>query len=450
MGPGFEVPLIILEKALQLTDSRTVYEARHLATHLYFLISAFCGYVLARGLFRAPALALLGYAILVFHPRIYAHSFFNSKDIPFLSAFLIAMLVCNIAVSGRWLHWYLAAGAAVAYASSIRVIGVTLTGGFMLYLLVDWFTSAGSTKATAMRVVTFFMGFAGVLYLCWPLLWRAPVTGFINSTYRLKTIPWGGVLLYKGASYTEKNLPAGYLPSWFSISMPELWLLTGLLGIIWLLINFLKQPAVFLKTPRDRMLLIYIICFFLPPVALAAMRAAVIDDWRHLYFIYPLFVMLALYAVERCAQYLKTGWLATLFAVQFAFVAQFFFTAHPYQQVYFNFLVPHRAEYFRTNYDYEYWGCAYREALLYILAHDTAAQVRVYGLEDLVKNAITCLPPNSRNRAVHVWKDERPDYFITNFRGHPEDFPLPELYKIKVQNSTVVAVYKMPASPPVQ
>src|SRR6185503_8756836 len=83
LGTGFELPLIFIEKTLKLTDSRDIYLMRHLVTHLLFLVSVFCGYILSLRLFKNQAIAILGFILLAFTPRIYAHSFFNTKDIPF-------------------------------------------------------------------------------------------------------------------------------------------------------------------------------------------------------------------------------------------------------------------------------------------------------------------------------------------------------------------------------
>ena len=48
-GVAFELPLVLLtERALGLEDPRHVYLARHVLTHLFFLIGGFCCYLLAR------------------------------------------------------------------------------------------------------------------------------------------------------------------------------------------------------------------------------------------------------------------------------------------------------------------------------------------------------------------------------------------------------------------
>src|SRR5581483_7448949 len=97
LGPGFELPLIFMEKWLHLEGDRNIFLARHLATHIFFLLGVFCGYVLALRIFRSQFIACLAFIMLAFHPRIYAHSFFNTKDIPFLAALLIVMMVSQAA-----------------------------------------------------------------------------------------------------------------------------------------------------------------------------------------------------------------------------------------------------------------------------------------------------------------------------------------------------------------
>ncbi len=84
-GAGFELLLVMIEKWFNLTDSKEIYEMRHLITHVLFLAGAFAGYILAYRLFKNKFIAILGFIMLAVAPRLYAHSFFNSKDMPFLA-----------------------------------------------------------------------------------------------------------------------------------------------------------------------------------------------------------------------------------------------------------------------------------------------------------------------------------------------------------------------------
>ena len=82
-GVAFELPLAAVERVFGLEDSRAVYLSRHLLTHLFFLAGGFFAWLLVYRMFGSRALALFAMLLFLLHPRMYAHSFFNTKDIPF-------------------------------------------------------------------------------------------------------------------------------------------------------------------------------------------------------------------------------------------------------------------------------------------------------------------------------------------------------------------------------
>jgi len=89
-GTAFEVLLIFLEKILCLKDSRDIYLMRHLFTFLLFYTGVIFFYLLCTDIFRNWKTGILGCLFLILSPRIFAHSFYNSKDIPFLVLFVIS------------------------------------------------------------------------------------------------------------------------------------------------------------------------------------------------------------------------------------------------------------------------------------------------------------------------------------------------------------------------
>ena len=94
-GVAFELPLAAVERVFGLEDSRAVYLSRHLLTHLFFLAGGFFAWLLTYRMFGSRTLALFAMLLFLLHPRMYAHSFFNTKDIPFLSAFMIALYLIH-------------------------------------------------------------------------------------------------------------------------------------------------------------------------------------------------------------------------------------------------------------------------------------------------------------------------------------------------------------------
>ncbi len=403
-------------------------------------------YLLYR-LFGSQFIACLAFIMLAFHPRIYAHSFFNTKDIPFLATVLMLMLAAQVAFQKDKWGWYLLAGVASGYATSIRAMGILFAVVITYFFIVDFFrtvTRKGNVAAALLDTACFIGGFCGTLYLCWPYLWGNPVDNFVESFTNLSNIVWSGRVLFEGVSYAGNMLPLSYMPTWFSITVPELWLIAGVAGCIWVAIDFLRKPSRFIENTRERNFLLYLVGFLAPAAAMMIFHGVNIDDWRHLYFIYPSFVMLALLVVSRLAVGGRKIVAVTLCALQVALVGFFMIRNHPFQQVYFNNLVSHRPEYLRTHFDLEYWGCSYKQGVDYILAHDTSSIIRMTDWPEPDANALRFLPAKQAARIEKLYNGERPDYYLTNFRMHPRDYPYPNVfYEIKVLNSTIMRVYKL-------
>ena len=91
-GPAYELPLSIVENKFHLSDSRSIYLFRHLTTHLLFLLACFAFYKSIDLLYRDKVLAIVGALMLLLMPAIYSHSFYNTKDIPFLSFFIFSFI----------------------------------------------------------------------------------------------------------------------------------------------------------------------------------------------------------------------------------------------------------------------------------------------------------------------------------------------------------------------
>jgi hypothetical protein len=449
LGTAFELPLTYLQHWVQPSHIHKLYEMRHLVTHLFFLIAVFCGYVLSLRLFKAQWVACLAFVMLAFQPRLYAHSFFNSKDLPFLSAFLIAMLLFHLAFEKNKTWLYALLGFAVGYAADIRAIGIVLLPCAAMFFLVDlikgW-RQGRNRWLIPLNFVVFAISFLGTFYALWPFLWGRPLYYFSDALHGLSTLYWSGEVLFNGKVYSGMALPYSYLPGWFAITMPEVWLLAGVAGVLLVTARFLKAPIKSLADNHQRHFLMYLACFVLPCAAVMVNHSVVIDDWRHLYFIYPPFVMLALYAVTAVAPGRWRQVVQGLCLAQFGAVAFFMGKNHPFQQVYFNHLVSHKDEYLREHYDMEYWACAFKQGMEGLLARntDTTHKLVVHNWGMPVVNAYNSLTQAQQDRIEMTTDYKQADYFITNFRNHPEGYPYPVVvYEVKVHNSTIMRVYKM-------
>src|SRR5690606_2743605 len=136
-----------------------------LATHLSVLLVSYCAYLLTLRLFKSQFLVCLCFAILSFHPRLYVHSFVNSKDIPFLSTFLIAFFLSEIAFRKDKSLWFILLGLVCGYATGIRVMGMMLTCCFIFFLVLDGLKNR--SKKTLRYLILFIIAHFFILILLW-------------------------------------------------------------------------------------------------------------------------------------------------------------------------------------------------------------------------------------------------------------------------------------------
>src|SRR6202012_1794600 len=99
---------------------------------------------------------------------LYAHSFFNSKDIPFTAMILIALTLCQVAFEKNKPTFFFLLGLACGYATSIRIMGVMLAVFILSFLLIDLVTDLikkESAKKQGLNMLVFSAGFFILLYL---------------------------------------------------------------------------------------------------------------------------------------------------------------------------------------------------------------------------------------------------------------------------------------------
>ena len=179
-GVAFEVPLVAVERVLGLEDSRDIYLSRHLITHLFFLVGGFFCWLLAYRLFGSRLVALLAMLLFLLHPRVYAHSFFNTKDIPFLSMFMVALYLTHRAFRRDSVWAFALCGVGVGLLADIRIIGVMLFPAVLGMLVWDAIRAAirdgwiGTKRALA-NAGAFSLASAATFYAAWPALWRDPL-----------------------------------------------------------------------------------------------------------------------------------------------------------------------------------------------------------------------------------------------------------------------------------
>jgi hypothetical protein len=450
-GVAIELPLIVLEKTLNLTDTRDIYRMRHLVTHLFFLFCAFAFYLLVWFLYRNKPLAIASYLMLLLTPRIYAQSFFNSKDIPFMCMFILCFLAYAIAFRDKKTKYFVLFGVLSGLLINIRIMGIIIPFIVTVLLRFDMVNGPNRRKI----LINYFVYLAvtiGTLILTWPWLWSDPLGHLKIAFVNMSQFRWPNNVLVYGSFVRATSVGWMYLPHWFGLTTPILYLLLGISGFLFLAIKFIRKPIDFIRSTVLRNQLIYLLCFVGPVAAVIVMHSVLYDAWRQMYFIYPAFLMLAIYGLFSLfntrffSSDLPRVAVIVLILLSFAGTGFTMIKSHPFEDVYFNILLPKKDNYLRKTFELDYWGTSYKQALEYILYKDKSQVLYIKVANLAGEHNLFILKSSDQNRIRFVDQDDQADYFITDYRWHPYDYKYPKekkIFFIRVQNSEICTVWKM-------
>ena len=211
-GIAFEMPLMLAERALGLQDTRHIYLTRHLLTHLFFIAGGFvCGMLAYRAL-GSKYVALLAMLLFLLHPRLYAHSFFNPKDIPFAVMLLIALYLAHRAFRRNTLGAFLLCGIGVGLAINLRVFGLMLIPMILAMRGLDLWQAGRADRKRILASAGIFAGAAlAVVYIIHPYYWENPLR-FIEGVRELSQHPIIIENLFMGEIYRSDAVPWNYIP----------------------------------------------------------------------------------------------------------------------------------------------------------------------------------------------------------------------------------------------
>ncbi len=449
-GISFEAPLRLAERLLGLADSRSVHLLRHLLTHLFFLTGGFFCWLLAHRLFADRRLALFALLLYLLHPRLYAHSFFNSKDVPFLAAFLIALWLVERAFRRDTAAAFALCGAGVGVLVDLRVMGLALFAavpGLRALDLLQARGPAGRRRALVTGAV-FVLAAAGTRYAVAPWLWSDPFA-VVDAFAALTRYSYHGPTLFQGEIVRWPSIPPHYLPTWMAITTPPAALLLALAGAAAVVRRGAARPRDVLRNTGLRFEWLLLACLTLPPAAVVALNSNLYNGWRQMYFLYAPLCLLAacglrgLLAAARRPWARRATWV--LAAAALAGMAVDVARLHPHQAAYFNFLVDRwTPERLRTRYDVLYWGTEHREGLEYLLARHPDETLHVDAVDDSwLWNNLLILPAAARDRIVRASGAGRADFFISTAYRPRRPFPPPSLgvlYTRRVYGSAVLTV----------
>ncbi len=446
-GITFELPFALVDRALGLEDTRSSWLIHHLGVHLFFLTGGFFAYLLARRLMANRLLALFAMLLYLLHPVLYGHSFYNSKDIPFSTMFIITLFLMHRAFRRETLLVFVLLGAAAGALVNLRIMGFILIAAVPALRALDFAFAPGWQARKRILITTGAFALASWLavYALLPYLWRNPASRVIEWWSTLANHPVVNVELFQGVFRRSVEFPPEYIPVWISITTPPFALFLGLIGGGALLINGMKAPGAGLRNTRLRFGLVLTGCFALPILAIAALDFNTLDRWRHVLFLWGPFSMLAALGARWLTSAARSLRLrrAALIALGAGLAATLTMMAslHPNEQAYFNFLTDRvTPNYLRTQYPIDYWTHPMRQAVELLLEADASPAIAAdassgRGMISLITQ-MRILPKAQRERITTRYADPDAVAFL--------HWPTPEsgeaLHRIQVFGNTALSI----------
>ncbi len=450
---GYEIALYIVYRIFQIDTSRMTFLTRHCENFIFFFLGVWAFYRLCRSHFQSRRWGLLGAVFLVLSPRIFADSFYNSVDVGTLCAFIFNAVTFRkyfLKKNTQYLIWH---GLSTALLINFRIVGVLSVLCTGLFLLPDFFRRGASGRDRARTVLSFivYLAISFFVYLVMtPYLWEETLRKLVALLATANRVQLRGNLLYMGQILSVTDLPWHYNFVWILITTPLLYSAAFIIGNLRSLWELARSPKTLLSARANTFFLIW---FWLPVIAPILLKTILYDAWRHHFFVYPSFLILALWGLRflltffgnLSSQGLRrwgTAGIAALIVFSVLNTASAMVRYHPYQNVYFNALAGPRSKLIER-FDLDYWGLSYRRCLEYLLRADPRPKIRL---------AIANFPVWCNLRMLTNEEQERFDidmdvktshYFVGNFRGLNSEYPfLREVYSVKVDGFKISAVYR--------
>ena len=454
-GVAFQLPLAVMETVFSRHDLQRAYWLRHFLVFGTFILGTWAVYRLATDRFGNWKWGLAAAGILVLSPRIFAEAFYNYKDLVFMNLFALGGLTLTRLLRRPTAGRAVVHALVTALATDVRIMGLLLPVLTVSFGTLEWWARPVRRQALVRTLVVYSAAVGPLVVLFWPYLWEAPLQRLWECFGSYRRYRQTMQVFYLGQMESCQRLPWHYLSVWLLVTTPVAYTALFLGGAASVMRGFFQRPVAFLRSVAGRRDLLWGAWCVGPLVLIVLINSVVYDGWRHVYFVYPAFVLLAVrglwagvqawQAAPRASAGRRLGLLAgVLLALGVGHTVVRQVTGHPHQYAYFSFLPgPVAARLFER----DYWGISARQGLSWLLAHDRRATVAVsdtlYYKYFLHNNGLL-LPPADRAR-LRLVPHSQAHYFIGMYRWHPvpyDDSYGTAIHEIRVAGLPILTVFR--------
>jgi hypothetical protein len=345
-GIVFDVPSALLEILFNFENfSQNIY-LKHFLSFLVFFVSCICFSNILIKRFSNLYVTIFGTLAYCFSPKIYGASFFDGKDLFFLSLFTITIYFYqNFELKQKTINLFIFALFA-AFLTSTRPPGLMIAISFLFIYFLMFISNV--KEKNSLKIISYFILIYSIfLYAHWPYLWN-----FLNYNIDQMFINANVTFFFDGEFYKQRSLPTSYIPKWIFISTPIFILFFFIIGLILILrrfflrlINIRENSNIlykydFWRSTKEKIDFFILLFFFQTIIIYLSFNEELTASWRHFFFFHFILVYFFSFSIFLIFSSFKKKKVRVLIAsILFLLNIEMFYKSylyHPYQYSYFN------------------------------------------------------------------------------------------------------------------
>lgn len=347
-GIVFDLPASLIEILFNFKNNSSNIYLRHFLSFFIFLISCFCFSIFLSKRFSNIYVNLFGTIAYFFSPKIFGASFFDGKDVFFLSMFTITIFFYQNYLIKKKNYNLILFSIFTALLTSSRTLGFMIVVTFLLINFLKILSNLDSKKYLYI-ILIFTVSYIFFLFIHWPFLWN--LTQNLSNSYG----EIGHYIFFNGNFYYQKSLPTSYIPKWIFISTPLFITIFFIFGFIYVFKRFflrlikIKNNAQknykhdFWRGKKEEIDIFIFICVVQTIFIYLTFNKEIYSSWRHFYFFHFFLVYFFSWFLKKIFLYHRNSKKIYVFITLLILVnIEMFYKIylyHPYQNMYFNNLM---------------------------------------------------------------------------------------------------------------
>ena len=427
-GVIFSLPLAFLEVIFNIEDSKNYYHLYHFLNFTLFFTASIFFYKLLFNRFLNNNIALVGTLFFVLSPRIYASSFYNNKDLVFLSLATIALYYCFKSLEKINYKNLLIFSIFAAMCTSSRIFGIIFPVFFSIFFFLSFSPSIKIIKN--LKFLGFFLiSYFLFLVLFMPVLWSNPIENLFLSFKYFKFLEGYSIKMFFNGEYIHSSfLPHSYIFTWILITTPILYILLFLIGYFVIFRRFflrlisIKENSSYpdlwrgINEKKDLFILLNLTGVIF---GLIIFSIILYTGWRQIYFLNIFIIYIATYGFYYLQIKLKSKFNRNIqygiVGIFLIFVVYKMIIFHPYQNLYFSFPFKKNVH---NKFEIDYWGLSANKFLKDVIVLEKNKYPINIGVASFLtlERSAKILKKKDREKIVIVGQDyQNADYIYTAF-----------------------------------